>query len=302
MTGPEVEPGDDTVVVGDVPMPRLMAVLNASPESFSGGVVDARTVVDTARRHLRDGASILDIGGQSLRTDEPELPVEVELERSVPLLRACRDAFGDAGPDLSVDTYRAPVAAAAIEAGATIVNDPSGLRDPDVVAVVRGADVRVVVTYNRATPKVRLSADELVEDPIADGVAALRERIDRLVDAGVSESQVLVDPGPDLGKSPAQTVAVLRSLDAFRSLGRPLLLALSRKDVIGATLRRPPEERAAGLDGILAALDLRADDVVRVHEPRSVRDFYVMRAVISGAVEVPDDLVLPVHLRHRRRD
>lgn len=287
-------------VLGEVPMPRLMAVMNASPESFSGGVVDAASVVEVARDHVDGGASVLDVGGQSLRTDEPELAVEVELERSVPLVRALREAFGAAGPDLSVDTYRAPVAAAAVEAGATIVNDPSGLRDPDLLAVVRDSGVQVVVTYNRARPKVRLQADELATDPVADGLASLRERIERLVDAGVSESQVLVDPGPDLGKSPAQTVAVLRALEAFRSLGRPLLLALSRKDVIGATLRRPPSERAAGLDGVLAALDLRADDVIRVHEPRTVRDFYVMRAVIAGDVEVPADLSLPVHLRHRR--
>ena len=288
------------VVLGEVPMPRLMAVMNASPESFSGGVVDAASVVEVARDHVDGGASVLDVGGQSLRTDEPELPVEVELDRSVPLVRALREAFGPGGPDLSVDTYRAPVAAAAVEAGATIVNDPSGLRDPELLAVVRDTGVQVVVTYNRARPKVRLQADELADDPVADGLSSLRERIERLVGAGVDESQVLVDPGPDLGKSPAQTVAVLRALDAFRSLGRPLLLALSRKDVIGATLRRPPAERAAGLDGVLAALDLRPDDVIRVHEPRTVRDFYVMRAVVAGDVDVPDDLSLPLHLRHRR--
>jgi dihydropteroate synthase len=294
-----VDADRNPVVIGEVPMPRLMAVMNASPESFSGGVVDSASVVEVAQEHVADGASVLDVGGQSLRTDEPELPVEVELDRSVPLLRALREAFGADGPDLSVDTYRAPVAAAAVEAGATIVNDPSGLRDPDLLAVVRDSGVQVVVTYNLARPKVRLQADELASDPVADGLASLRERIERLVEAGVSESQVLVDPGPDLGKSPAQTVAVLRELEAFRSLGRPLLLALSRKDVIGATLRRSPAERAAGLDGVLAALDLRADDVIRVHEPRTVRDFYVMRAVIAGDVEVPDDLSLPVHLRHR---
>jgi dihydropteroate synthase len=295
-----VDTDRDPVVIGEVPMPRLMAVMNASPESFSGGVVDAASVVEVAQEHVAGGASVLDVGGQSLRTDEPELPVEVELDRSVPLVRALREAFGAEGPDLSVDTYRAPVAAAAVEAGATIVNDPSGLRDPELLAVIRDSGVQVVVTYNRARPKVRLQADELATDPVADGLAALRERIERLVGAGVSESQVLVDPGPDLGKSPAQTVAVLRALEAFRSLGRPLLLALSRKDVIGATLRRPPAERAAGLDGVLAALDLRPDDVIRVHEPRTVRDFYVMRAVIAGDVEVPADLSLPVHLRHRR--
>ncbi len=297
--GPTDGIGEPTVS-GVVPMPRLMAVLNASPESFSGGVVDPDGVVDAARSHLAAGASILDIGGQSLRTDQDELPVEVEAGRSVPLIRACREAFGPHGPDISVDTYRAPVAEAAVAAGATIVNDPSGLRDPDLLSVVASTGVQVVVTYNRARPKVRLSAADLAEDPVADGVAVLGERIDRLVAAGVETSRILVDPGPDLGKSPAQTIEVLRSLGAFRSFGCPLLLALSRKDVIGAVLSRPPGERAAGLDGILAAIDLGPEDVVRVHEPGVVRDFYVMRAVVSGAVDVPADLELPVHLRHRR--
>jgi len=286
-------------VVGPVRMPRLMVVLNASPESFSGGVVDLGGVVEVAAAHLSDGASILDIGGQSLRTDQAELDVEVEAGRSVPLIRACREAFGDDGPDISVDTYRAEVASAAVAAGATIVNDPSGLRDPALVEVVASTGVKVVVTYNRARPKVRLAPGDLVTDPVADGLSVVAERIDRLVAAGVAESQMLVDPGPDLGKSPAQTVQVLRSLDAFRSFGCPLLLALSRKDVIGAVLSRPPGERAAGLDGILAALDLGTEDVIRVHEPGVVRDFYVMRAVVEGSVDVSEDLELPVHLRHR---
>lgn len=289
-------------VIGTVPMPRLMAVLNASPESFSGGVVDPTSVVDVARAHLDAGAVILDIGGQSLRTDQAEIPVDDEIARSVPLIAACRAEFGDVGVDISVDTYRAPVAAAAVDAGATIVNDPSGLRDPAMVDVVRDTGVQVVLTYNRATPKVRLRADELADDPVEDGLESLTQRLDVLVSAGVRPEQVLVDPGPDLGKSPAQTVRVLRSLHRFRSLGRPLLLALSRKDVIGATLQQPPPGRAAGLDGMLAALDLGPDDIIRVHEPAVIRDFYTMRAVIAGDVDVADDLELPVHLRHVRVD
>lgn len=287
-------------VIGTVPMPRLMAVLNASPESFSGGVVDPATVVAVARGHLDAGAVILDIGGQSLRTDQPEIPVADEIARSVPLIGACRAEFGAGGPDISVDTYRAPVAAAAVQAGATIVNDPSGLRDPSMVDVVRDTGVQVVLTYNRATPKVRLRAEQLADDPVEDGLASLTQRLDVLVSAGVRPEQVLIDPGPDLGKSPAQTVQVLRALHRFRSLGRPLLLALSRKDVIGATLQQPPPGRAAGLDGVLAALDLGPDDIIRVHEPGVIRDFYTMRAVIAGDVDVADDLELPVRLRHVR--
>lgn len=300
-----------TVPTGELPvdlppMPRLMAVLNASPESFSGAVVDASSVADAALAAVAGGASVIDIGGQSLRTDQAELSVEEEAARSVPVIEACRAALGGGGAgaglgdglDLSVDTYRAPVAAAAVAAGATIVNDPSGLRDPELVEVVRDAGVRVVLTYNRARPKVRLTPDELAADPVGDGLAVLGDALARLEAAGVDRSLVLVDPGPDLGKSPAQTVEVLRSLHRFRSFGCPLLLALSRKDFIGAATLTVPAGRGPGLFGVLAALDLGPDDVLRVHEPAAVRDFYLLRGVVSGAAGVPADLTLPVHLRH----
>jgi dihydropteroate synthase len=285
-------------------MPRLMAVLNASPESFSGAVVDVATVAERAEAAVDGGATILDIGGQSLRTDQAELDVAEEMARTVPVVKACVAAFGERGvrPDISVDTYRSPVAAAAIDAGATIVNDPSGLSDPDMVGVVRDTGARVVVTYNRARPKVRLSADELVEDPVEDGLEFLAGRIEDLTAAGVPRSQLIVDPGPDLGKSPAQTVEVLRHLHPFRSFGVPLLLALSRKDFIGAITSTSPLDRSAGLYGVLAALDLGPEDVLRVHEPARVRDFYLLRATVAGEVDVDADLVLPPHLRHVPRD
>jgi dihydropteroate synthase len=288
-------------------MPRLMAVLNASPESFSGAVVDESSVADRALDAVAGGASVIDIGGQSLRTDQAELTVEEEASRSVPVVAACRAALDraaadgaavGAGVDISVDTYRAAVADAAVAAGATIVNDPSGLRDPELLEVVRATGVRIVLTYNRARPKVRLTAGELAGDPVADGLAVLGDGLARLDAAGVDRSRVLVDPGPDLGKSPAQTVEVLRALHRFRSLGCPLLLALSRKDFIGAATLTVPADRAPGLFGVLAALDLGPDDVLRVHEPAAVRDFYLLRGLVSGAVAAPGDLTLPVHLRH----
>jgi dihydropteroate synthase len=285
-----------------------MAVLNASPESFSGAVVDTSTVGGQARAAVDGGATVLDIGGQSLRTDQAEIGVEEEVARTVPVVAACRAALADldrtdlpAQVDISVDTYRAPVAVAAIAAGATMVNDPSGLSDPELVAVVRDTGVSVVLTYNRARPKVRLAASELVEDPVADGLEFLARRLEALADAGVPSSQVVLDPGPDLGKSPAQTVQVLRQLDRFRGFGRPLLLALSRKDFIGAVTMTAPLERTAGLLGVLAAVDLGPQDVLRVHEPARVRDFYTLRAVVRGALDVDDDLELPQRLRHIRR-
>ncbi len=281
-------------------MPRLMAVLNASPDSFSGGVVAAGSVEDEARGAVEGGATVLDVGGQSLRTDQPEIAVEEELARTVPVVQACRECTAELpeGVDISVDTYRAAVAEAAIAAGATMVNDPSGLRDRELVDLVASTGVGLVLSYNRSVPKVRIGRHQLVDDPVEDGLAFLSERLDELATAGVRDEQIVIDPGPDLGKSPAQTVEVLRSLHRFRSFGLPLLLALSRKDFIGALTMTAPHDRSAGLFGVLAALRLGPDDLLRVHEPGRIRDFYVLRQAVDGTSAVEPDLVLPDHLRH----
>jgi len=277
-----------------------MAILNASPESFSGGVVDESSVLAAAKAAVDDGAAIIDIGGQSLRTDQAEISVDQEVQRVVPLIETVRNAgLSVAGSPvgLSVDTYRASVAAAALDAGADLINDVSGLADPGMVDLVARSDARIVISFNPARPKTGPKMVEL-DSPVEQGLQFFTERLEALDRAGVDRTAVVVDPGPDLGKSPWATLQILRKLELFRSFGCPLLLALSRKDFLGAIVQAPPLGRDAALFGVLSSLELWADDVLRVHEPAAVADFYRLRAVTDGVLDVDRDLQLDVGLRH----
>ena len=273
--------------------PLIMGVVNASFDSLLGGV-DAAGAADLARQMVDDGASILDCGGQSLRTDVGEITVEEEKSRVLPVIEAVAAACP--GVTISVDTYRAPVANAAIEAGAGLVNDPSGLLHDDLASVVASSGSELVVAYSRATPKVRMTRDQLVEDAVADGIAFLTERLAALAGAGIGGDKVLVDPGPDLGKAPEQTIDVLRRGAAIRdSLGGPRMLwAVSKKDFVGAIVGRIPSERGPGTFGALSAIDFREGDVVRVHDVAGVADFFAVRAALTsgweGTLDLPEEV------------
>jgi dihydropteroate synthase len=222
-----------------------MGVVNATPDSFSDDgahrTLDER--VELARALLDAGAGIIDIGGESGRTDQPPVEAEEEIERVVPLIER---VTGELGALVSVDTYKPAVAFAAIGAGAAIVNDVSGLRDPELADVCAGTGAGLVLMHTRAAPK-----DKLL-DPTLDGLVGadvkrfLRELISVAMAHGVSFEQLMLDPGPDFGKTPAQTVEVLRELPGLHALGRPLLLAVSRKDFIGAITSRPPRTNSLG--------------------------------------------------------
>ncbi len=272
-----------------------MGVLNASLDSLTGGV-DARGAALLAQQMVASGASVLDIGGQSLRTDQGEISVAEELARVEPVIEAVRAACP--GATISTDTYRAAVAARTIEMGATLVNDPSGLIDPGMTGVVARSGVDLVLAYSLATPKVRMTRDRLVADPVADGIAFLSERLERLEAGGVDRARVIVDVGPDLGKSPEQTIAVLQHAGRMRQAlgGVRMLFAVSRKDFIGALLEQPPSMRDAGTFGALAAIRFHQGDVVRVHDVAGVAGFFRVRAALLGGYE--GTLDLPEHVRY----
>jgi dihydropteroate synthase len=273
--------------------PLLMGIVNASPESFSdGGSVGS--LDDQVRRavDLRDaGADLIDVGGESGVTDRPPVPAEEEAARVVPLV----ERLAAEGIAVSVDTWKPPVARAAVAAGAVLVNDVSGLRDPGLAEVCAESGAGLVIMHTRAEPKVK--AFPGYDDVVSDVVDFLRDRMELARERGVEEEQVVLDPGPDFGKTPAETVAVLRELPALRELGRPLLLAVSRKDFIGAVTGRPPRER---LGGTLAAVAAGADagaSIFRVHDLAETIDFLRVRAVLRGEEDVPADLRLPTELR-----
>ena len=276
--------------------PRLMGVVNATPDSFSDAGT-ARTLderVALAERLLADGADIIDIGGESGVTNRPPVDAGEEIGRVVPLIER---VAGELGALVSVDTYKPAVAEAAIEAGASIVNDVSGLRDPALADVCARTGAALVVMHTRAAPKQRLQDPGLYDDVRGDVAAFLRERMAVAVERGVGEEQIVLDPGPDFAKTPAQTIALLRDLDALHELGRPLLLAISRKDFIGAVTRRRPCERLAGTLAALAHGADRGAHIFRVHDVREAADFLAIRAVLRGDADVPEDLALTEDIR-----
>jgi len=288
--------GGHTLELG--PRPVLMGIVNASPDSFSddGTRVTLEHRVRLAQEQCAAGAAIVDIGGESATTGRPPVDVELEIERVVPLVQRVA-SFAV----VSVDTYKAPVARAAIAAGASIVNDVSALRDPQLASVCAETGAALVVMHTRAAPRQRLQDPGLYGDVIEDVVALLRERTALAMSLGVAREQLIVDPGPDFSKTPAQTVEVLSQLDRLHELALPLLLAISRKDFVGALTGRAPRERLAGT---LAALAQGVDagaQIVRVHDVAAAADFLAVRGALSGRERPRRDLALAEELRHERR-
>jgi dihydropteroate synthase len=270
--------------------PLLMGVVNASPDSFSDAG-DHSDLPARAAELVAAGAAVLDVGGESAVGGRPPVAVAEEIDRVVPLvgqIAAAHDVL------LSVDTYKPEVAEAAIDAGAGMINDVSGLRDERLAEVCARTGAALVLMHTRVAPKGTLLRPDAYDDVVEDVVGFLRERMEVAVGAGVAPEQIVLDPGPDFAKTPAQTVAVLRRLDLVAALGRPLLLAVSRKDFLGAITGRGPRERGAAT---LAALDfgVRAGAaILRVHDVAAAADFLAVRAVLSGErVLAPEEGLTP---------
>jgi dihydropteroate synthase len=265
--------------------PLLMGIVNATPDSFSdaGEHPTLESRVKLGRALVEAGAALLDVGGESARGDVPAAPVAEELERVVPLVGRLAGALGAL---VSVDTYKPEVAEAAIAAGAVLVNDVSGLRDPGMADLCARTGAGLVIVHTRVEPKGTLLDPGRYEDVVADVRGFLRERMEAAIERGVAPEQLLLDPGPDFAKTPAQTVAVLRSLGELRALGRPLLLAVSNKDFVGALTGRGPRERLAGTLAALAhGVDAGAH-VLRVHNVAAAAEFLRVRAALRGDVEL----------------
>jgi dihydropteroate synthase len=273
--------------------PLLMGIVNATPDSFSdaGELHDTAARVARARELAAAGAAIVDVGGESAFGGRPQVPADEEAARVVPVIEAVARELDVL---ISVDTYKPAVAEAAIAAGAHLVNDTSGLRDAELADVCAAAGAGLVLMHTRTEPKGTLLDPAYYDDVVADVRAFLSERIAVAEGAGLHPEQLLLDPGPDFAKTPAQTVGVLQRLDVLHELGRPLLLAVSRKDFLGAITGRPPRERDAAT---LAAVGFAADagaHVVRVHDLRGAADFLAVRAVLRGErVLGPDDGLTP---------
>jgi dihydropteroate synthase len=276
-----------------------MGILNATPDSFydGGRHRGVESQVERAGELLDEGADLIDVGGQSAVTNRPAVAVAEEVERVVPLV----ERIASLGAVVSVDTYRADVASAAIDAGAVMINDPSGLSDPDLARVCANEGAALVVTHTRARPKEKLP-DPRYADVVEDVKRFLHGRLQQAQALGIEPDRLLVCPGPDLGKEPAQTVELLRRLDELHDLGRPILLSVSRKDFVGALLGRPPSERLAGTLAAIAHGVARGARVLRVHDVAETRDFLTVSAALNGELEIPVRLRLDDELRWEPTD
>jgi dihydropteroate synthase len=262
-----------------------MGILNVTPDSFSdgGSYVSVEAAVEQARRLVEAGADVLDIGGESTRPGANPVGVEEELRRVVPVVAELASRIS---VPISVDTTKAAVAAAALKAGAEIVNDVSGLTfDPEMPAVCRDHSAGVVCMHIKGTPQT-MQLDPRYDDVVGEVERYFLERLDALEAAGIPPERVVLDPGIGFGKTAAHNVDLLAATDRLRRLGRPLLVGHSRKRFLKAVLGRPVEERTAGTIGVAVALAGLGVDYLRVHDVQAVRDALVAwKAVTERQIE-----------------
>jgi dihydropteroate synthase len=262
---------------------RLVGIVNANPDSFSDGGVSAGTerAVAHGRELARLGADVVEVGGESLRFSD-HTRVDVEIARVVPVITALA---AELSVPVAIDTFKPAVAAAAIAAGAAILNDPTGLREPGMAAVAAEGGVGVVLTHFFGPPKVRPASFPDVDVPSAVRAWA-RARMEAAAGAGIPASRIVIDPGVGLGKSPAQDLQLLHRIDEVVALGRPVLVPISNKKVLGALTGRAAPDRLAGTAAGLVWCRTRGATVFRVHDVGFMRDaIRVADALVTGEAE-----------------
>jgi dihydropteroate synthase len=251
----------------------LMGVLNVTPDSFSDGgqfnTLDA--AIAQAHYLVESGAHILDVGGQSARPNAEEISLMAEIDRVIPVIRALRES-GIAAP-ISVDTTRAAVARAAIEAGADWVNDISGaVMDGEMLGTIAELQIPVVLMHMRGTPKTMMQLTDY-QDLMGEICDFLVQRVAAAIEAGIPKHQIMLDPGIGFAKNGTQNLEILRHLSQLRSLGFPLLVGTSRKSFIGHILNQPnAQERVWGTAATCCAAIVQGADVLRVHDVKEMRD------------------------------
>jgi dihydropteroate synthase len=253
----------------------VMGILNLTPDSFSGdGLADdgKHAALQQAREFIKAGVDILDIGGESTRPGADPVSAEEEMKRVLPLIK---DLAAEFDTLISIDTYKAPVARAALDAGAVIVNDVWGFRaDPKLARITAEAGAPVILMHNRSNPNNAAILEQLggryigvkYDDLIQDIKKELLESVDLAHQAGIPDDLIVLDPGIGFGKTVEQNLEVLNRLDEIRDLGYPIMLGPSRKSFIGYTLDLPPDDRVEGTGAAVAVGIDRGADIIRVHD------------------------------------
>ncbi len=253
-----------TMVTADDPEPKVMGIVNATPDSFSDGgrYLSVSDAVEHGRRLIAEGASLLDIGGESSRPGSEPIGLDEELRRILPVV----EGLVGAGAFLSVDTTKAEVARRVIAAGAAIVNDITAMSsDPEMVRIVADSGAGVVLMHMQGIPRTMQDAPHY-DDVVAEVYEFLARRVEWAGSAGIPPDRIAIDPGIGFGKSMTHNLLLLRNLGRFATLGCTLLVGTSRKGFLGKITGRPVAERAtaSAVSALLAAAD--GARVVRVHD------------------------------------
>lgn len=255
--------------------PLIMGILNVTPDSFSDGgrFFSLEAAVERAREMEREGADIIDIGGESTRPNAPAVTMAQELDRVIPVIEALK---GRISAPISIDTYKSGVASAACAAGAEIVNDVTGLMfDPEMAAVVAGADAGLVVMHTRGMPDT-MQKDTGYDDLIGEVKGYLARSIALAREAGLAEERIVIDPGIGFGKSVQGNLELIKRLGEFLELGRPVLVGPSRKSFIGTITGREGGERIFGTAAAVAVSIVHGAGILRVHDVAAMKDVAVM--------------------------
>ncbi|MDP2776759.1 MAG: dihydropteroate synthase [Anaerolineales bacterium] len=260
----------------------VMGILNVTPDSFSGdGIVSKGAVVQVALSQADDfmasGADVLDVGGESTRPGSAPVNAEEEMERVIPVIHALHKTFP--GALISIDTYKAQVAEAALKAGAQMVNDVWGLRaDPELAYIAAKYKAPVILMHNRSNPASLDVREKLgnayigseYQNLIEDVKRELLESVALAKQAGIAESHIVLDPGIGFGKTREHNLELINRLAEIRSLGYPILLGTSRKSFIGFTLNLPADQRVEGTAATVSVGITRGADMIRVHDVKEM--------------------------------
>jgi len=248
----------------------VMGILNLTPDSFydGGRYRTEKEILKRVEQMIEEGADIIDIGGESTRPGSDRVSVEEELRRTIPYLRKIRDLFDI---PLSIDTYKAKVAKEAIEAGAEMVNDISGLRfGPEMAEVISSKNASVVLMHIKGTPK-NMQDNPFYESLMDEIISYLRKSLEIALKAGIDFDRIVIDPGIGFGKTVEHNLFILKNLEELRILRRPILIGVSRKSFIGKVLDLPVEERLFGSLAATSVAVMNGARIVRCHDVRETR-------------------------------
>lgn len=261
--------------------PQVMGILNVTPDSFSDGGThnSLNDAVDHAAKLIAEGATIIDIGGESTRSGASDVSIDEELQRVVPVVEAIRQRFDIW---ISVDTSKAQVITESANVGASIINDIRSLREPGALEAAAKTGLPVCIMHMQGNPKTMQQSPHY-ENVMMDVDRFLQENIQRCVDAGIEKNQIILDPGFGFGKNLAHNYQLLAHLSELHHFGLPILAGMSRKSMVGQLLNVPPQERVAGSVACAVIAAMQGAQIIRVHDVKETVDaMKVVQATLSA--------------------